>query len=352
MAARAGAERPRLGGRAEHGRQWRWAQGDPARFPTLAAELVRLNVDVIVAPDEGRVNAVRQATHTIPIVFCFVGDPVAVGYAASLARPGGMITGISSQWRELVGKRLEILKEALPNVKPVAVLANPPAAAGFAPGAAALLKNFEVASKSLGLPYQTYLASEPGDLDSALATMVQKGARSLTMVSGTGLFFLERKRIADLALRYRLPTMAESRLLVEAGCLMSYAANIADLLRRTAALRRQDPQGRQAWRSAHRAADEVRVRDQPQDREGPRPHDPAGGAGAGGRGYRVVSMLRNPEGCPAFSIAPGTRPVARRQGNQTQRREDGAVVKLRTPAGAGVPLSPSRAPIHRRADAR
>ena len=197
--------------------EWRWAQGDPARYPTLAAELVRFNVDVIVAPDEGRVNAVRQATHTIPIVFCFVGDPVGVGYAASLRRPGGMIAGLSSQWSELVGKRLEILKEALPNAKPVAVLANPSAAAGFAPGAAASLKNFEVASKSLGFPYQTYLVSEPGDLDSALATMVQKGARSLTMVSGTGLFFLERKRIADLALRYRLPTMAESRLLVEAG---------------------------------------------------------------------------------------------------------------------------------------
>ena len=85
--------------------EWRWAQGD-ARYPTLAAELVRLNVDVILAPDEARVNAVRQATNTIPIVFNLVGDPVAVGYAASLRRPGGMITGVSSQWSELVGKRL------------------------------------------------------------------------------------------------------------------------------------------------------------------------------------------------------------------------------------------------------
>jgi GAF domain-containing protein len=190
--------------------EWRWAQGD-ARYPTLAAELVRLNVDVILAPDEARVNAVRQATNTIPIVFNLVGDPVAVGYAASLRRPGGMITGVSSQWSELVGKRLEILKEALPNAKPVAGLANPPEAAGFMAGGAASLKNFKVASKSLGFPYQTYLASKPGDLDSALATMVQKGARSLTMVSGTGLFRDERKRIADLALKYRLPTMSEGR---------------------------------------------------------------------------------------------------------------------------------------------
>jgi putative ABC transport system substrate-binding protein len=212
----------------------RWAQGDSARYPTFAAELARLNVDVIVAPDEARVNAVRQATHTVPIVFCVVGDPVAVGYAASLRRPGGMITGISSQWGELVGKRLEILKEAIPNAKPLAVLTNPPEAPGFSPGSVALLKNFEVASKSLGFPYQTYLASEPADLDSAFASMVQKGARSLTMLSGTGLFWVERKRIADLALRYRLPTMCEGRLLVEAGCLMSYSANIDDLHRRAA----------------------------------------------------------------------------------------------------------------------
>ena len=212
----------------------RWSQGDPARYPTLAAELARLNVDVIVAPDEARVNAVRQATHTIPIVFCVVNDPVADGYAASLRRPGGLLTGVSSQGNELVGKRLEILTEALPNAKPLAVLANPPEAPGFHPGAAARLKNFEVASKSLGVPYQTYLASEPADLDSALATMVQKGARSLMMVTGTSLVWVERKRLADLALRYRLPTMCEGRIFVEAGCLMSYAVNIEDLYRRAA----------------------------------------------------------------------------------------------------------------------
>ena len=212
----------------------RWSQGDSARYPTLAAELARLNVDVIVAPDEARVHAVRQATHTIPIVFCVVGDPVALGYAASLRRPGGLLTGLSAQGDELVGKRLDLLTEALPKAKPLAVLTNPPEAPGFAPGTAARLKNFEVASKSLGVPYQTYLASEPADLDSALATMVQKGARSLMMVTGTSLVWVERKRLADLALRYRLPTMCEGRLLVEAGCLMSYAANIDDLYRRAA----------------------------------------------------------------------------------------------------------------------
>jgi putative ABC transport system substrate-binding protein len=213
--------------------EWRFSQGDSARYPTLAAELARLNVDVIVAPDEARVHAVRQATHTIPIVFCVVGDPVALGHAASLRRPGGLLTGLSAQGDEVVGKRLEILAEALPNAKPLAVLTSPPEAPGFAPGTAARLKNFEAASKSLGVPYQTYLASEPADLDRAIATMVQKGARSLMLMTST-LVWVERKRLADLALRYRLPTMCDGRPLVEAGCLMSYAANINDLYRRAA----------------------------------------------------------------------------------------------------------------------
>ena len=214
--------------------EWRWQQGDHTRLPGFVADLVRLKVDVIWAPSEAEVNAVRQATSTIPIVFTVVGDPVGVGYAVSLARPGGMITGVSSQWSELVGKRLEILKEALPNAKPVAVLANPPEAPGFAPGAAASLKNLEVASKALGVPYQTYLVSEAGDLDSAFPTMTQNGARSLTLVSGTSLSWVERKRIADLALRHRLPTMCEGRPWVEAGCLMSYAPSFPDLMRRSA----------------------------------------------------------------------------------------------------------------------
>jgi putative ABC transport system substrate-binding protein len=214
--------------------EWRWTEGDSARDPTLAAELVRLNVDVIVAPTEARVNAVRQATHTIPIVFCLVGDPVAVGYAASLRRPGGMITGLSSQWYELTGKRLEILKEATLQVGPVAVLTNPPGAAGSSPGLPGGLKHLEVASQSLRLSYQIYWATVPDDLDNAVATMTRNGAKALTMLSSTGLFYVERKRLADLALKYRLPTMCEFREAVEAGCLMSYAANLDDLYRRAA----------------------------------------------------------------------------------------------------------------------
>ena len=132
--------------------EWRFTL-DPVRLPTLAAELLRLNPDVIVAPDEARVNAVRQVTHTIPIVFFVVGDPVAVGYAASLRRPGGMITGVSSQWTDLTGKRLEILKEAILRVEPVAVLTNPPGAPGASPGAAAGLKHLEDASRSLRFSY-------------------------------------------------------------------------------------------------------------------------------------------------------------------------------------------------------
>jgi putative ABC transport system substrate-binding protein len=204
---------------------------DPAQIPALAAELVGLNVDVIVAPDEVRVNAIRRITHTIPIVFWAVGDPVAVGYAASIRRPGGNLTGLSSQWYEWTGKRMEILKETIPQVQLVAVLTNPPE---VSPALAAGLKDLEGVSRALRLSYQTYLATEAGDVDRAVARMTRDGARSLVMLSSTGLFWVERKRIADLALRYRLPTMCEGRDWVEAGCLMSYAPNLNDLYRRSA----------------------------------------------------------------------------------------------------------------------
>jgi putative ABC transport system substrate-binding protein len=211
--------------------EWRWAKGDRARYPTLAAELVRLNVDLIWAPDEERVNAVRQITNTIPIVFFAVGDPVAVGYAASLRRPGGNLTGVSSQWYEWTGKRMEILTETIPQAQPVAVLTNPPE---VSLALAAGLKDLEVVSRSLRLSYQTYLAMETGDLDRVVGKMARDGARSLVMLSSNALFWLERKRIADLALRYRLPTMSEGRDWAEAGCLMSYAPNPLDLVRRSA----------------------------------------------------------------------------------------------------------------------
>jgi putative ABC transport system substrate-binding protein len=211
--------------------EWRWTQGDSTRLPELVADLVRLKVDVIWAPDEVRVNAVRKATSTIPIVFTAVADPVAVGYAVSLRRPGGMMTGVSSQWYEWTGKRMEILKETIPQAQPVGVLTNPPE---VSPALAAGLKDLEAVSRSLRLSYQTYLATEAGDVDRAVATMTRDGARSLVVLSSTGLFWVERQRIADLALRHRLPTMCEGREWAAAGCLMSYAPSLSDLVRRTA----------------------------------------------------------------------------------------------------------------------
>jgi putative ABC transport system substrate-binding protein len=209
----------------------RYAAGDPARLDELALELVRLPVDVIWAPSEVEVNAVRKATSTIPIVFTGVADPVAVGYAVSLARPGGMMTGASTQWYEWTGKRMELLKETLPQAQPVAVLTNPPE---VSPALAAGLKDLEQVSRSLRLSYQTYLATEAGDVDRAVATMARDGARSLVVLSSTPLFYVERKRLADLALKYRLPTMTEYREAVAAGCLMSYAPSLSDLVRRSA----------------------------------------------------------------------------------------------------------------------
>jgi putative ABC transport system substrate-binding protein len=156
--------------------EWRWQQGDPTRLPEFVADLVRLKVDVIWAPGEVEVNAVRKATSTIPIVFTAVADPVAVGYAVSLRRPGGMMTGVSSQWYEWTGKRMEILKQTIPQAQPVAVLTNPPE---VSPALAAGLKDLEGVSRALRLSYKTYQATEAGDVDRAVATMARDGARSL-----------------------------------------------------------------------------------------------------------------------------------------------------------------------------
>ena len=198
----------------------------PAQIPTLAAELVRLNVDVIVAPDEVRVNAIRQATQTIPIVFWAVGDPVAVGYATSVTTTGWNahrpVVAVVSSW---TGKRMEILKETIPGHSRSRCSRTRPGG-GDPRALAAGLKDLEGISRSLRLSYKTYLATEAGDVDRAVARMTRDGARSLVMLSSTGLFWAERKRIADLALRYRLPTMCEGRDWVEAGCLMSYAPDL------------------------------------------------------------------------------------------------------------------------------
>ena len=211
--------------------EWRLVQGKFERLPEFAADLVRLKVDVIVAPATPYVLAARNATATIPIVFALVADPVAAGFVASLARPGGNITGLSNIGGELNAKRLELLKEAVPKVRKVGVLTNP-AGAGFP--LAEVLKELEVAARSLGVQLQVQYAREPHEMDGAFAAMSRAGATAVIVVSASPIFYAERARIATLALKAGLPTMSEFPESVVAGGLMSYAANTPDLMRRSA----------------------------------------------------------------------------------------------------------------------
>jgi putative ABC transport system substrate-binding protein len=211
--------------------EYRDAEGKPERFPALAAELVALKVDVILAAGEPHALAAKQATRTIPIVFAVAADPVASGLVTSLARPGGNVTGLSSVGPDLVGKRLERLKQAVPGVSRVAVL--------WQPGAADertekdLLKGAEVAARALGVRLQFVEARGPADFDRAFSDMTGARAGALNVL-GSAMFFNERRRLVDLAAKHRLPAVYTSRESVDAGGLMAYGANFADLFRRAA----------------------------------------------------------------------------------------------------------------------
>ena len=212
--------------------EYRDAEGKAERLPALAAELVALKVDVIVAGGRPQVLAAKQATRTLPIVFTGVGGPVSMGLVTSLARPGGNVTGLTlTTGPELVGKWLELLKQAVTGVSRVAVL--------WQPGAfderteKDILKAAEVATRALGVRPQFVEARGPDDFDRAFSEMTRARAGALTVLP-TAMFFNERRRLVDLAAKNRLPAVYASREFVDAGGLMSYGANFADLHRRAA----------------------------------------------------------------------------------------------------------------------
>jgi len=209
--------------------EYRWAEGRFERLPDLAAELVRLKVDVIVSVVTQASLAAKNATRTIPIVMVAAGDPLGSGLVASLARPGGNVTGPSSMYAELAGKQLELLKETVPKVSRVAVLWNP----ANAVWQAQMLRATEVAARALGLQLQLLEARGPDELEGAFAAMTRERASAL-LVQVDVIFALHARRIADLAAKRHLPAMYGSREHVEAGGLMSYAPNIPDLFRRAA----------------------------------------------------------------------------------------------------------------------
>jgi ABC-type uncharacterized transport system substrate-binding protein len=212
--------------------EYRDAEGKLERLPALAAELVALKVDVIFAVGGTRsALAAKQATRTLPIVFAAVGDPVASGVVTSLARPGGNVTGLSLLAPELVGKGLEQLTQAVPGVSRVAVLRQP----GAVPERTEkdVLKRAEVAARALGVRLQFVEARGPADFDRAFSELTRARAGALTVLPSV-MFIIEQRRLVDLAAKNRLPAVYPLREFVDAGGLMSYGANFADLSRRAA----------------------------------------------------------------------------------------------------------------------
>ena len=212
--------------------EYRDAEGKLERVPALAAELVALKVDVIFVGGGTRVTlAAMEATKTIPIVFTGIGDPVESGIVTNLARPGGNVTGLSSLAPELVGKRLELLKQAVPGLDRVAVLRLPGALAGRTD--TDMLTEADVAAKAVGVRLQFVEARGPDEFARAFSDMSSARVDALTVLPSNR-FLREHRRLVELAAQNRLPAVYTSREFVDAGGLMSYGANSADLHRRAA----------------------------------------------------------------------------------------------------------------------
>ena len=207
----------------------RFAERDFDRLPQLAAELVRLRVDIIVASPTPAAVAAKKATDTIPIVMLNTGDPVGLGLVASLARPGGNVTGLSySVGLETFGKGLELLKEAVPNLHRVAVLSNP-----ANPAHALAIKNIEIAARALRLELQLLEARGPDEFEAAFASMAKQHAGAVVVEPDT-LMISHAARIAELAIGNQLASMHAYREEVEAGGLISYGPRFSEPSRRAA----------------------------------------------------------------------------------------------------------------------
>jgi len=208
--------------------EYRYAEGRTDRLSELAAELVHLKVDVIITPGTQSTEAAQKATHTIPIVMTQVGDPVAVGIVASLARPGGNITGLTQMSPGLSGKRLELLKEGFPKVTRVAFLYHPANRSDLLS-----MKEVQTAARGLGLTIQSCEVRSPDDFDKVFSAMAKERADAF-MTIRNAVNDANAKRILDLAEKNRLPAIYDGREYVEIGGLMSYGVNLSDSWRRAA----------------------------------------------------------------------------------------------------------------------
>jgi putative ABC transport system substrate-binding protein len=208
--------------------EWRWSEGQPKRFPDLAAELVRLKVDVIVSEGTPATRAAKDATSSIPIVMAIVGNPVAMGFVQSLARPGGNVTGSSSRSPELYPKQMELLKAVVPGLSRLAVLWNSDASSGRLH-----LKEIESAAKPLGIHLQMVEARGARELKSAFSMLSGKRLDALVVVPDPSFDSLQAQ-IAELAANARLPAIFNKSAFAQAGGLLAYGARYSDFFRRAA----------------------------------------------------------------------------------------------------------------------
>ena len=208
--------------------EYRFASGQVERYPRLASELVRMNVDVIVAPATPQALAAKRATSSIPIVFVLVADAVGAGLITNFARPGGNITGLTSSSAELSGKRLELLKEMVPKASRMAVLYNP-----TDPSNVLILKQLQESVPTLGLILEPIEVREPREFEGAFVAVTRQRAHAMFGTPGA-LTFEHRKVLVNLAAKHRIPTMWGHRSFVDAGGLMSYAVNLYEQNRQAA----------------------------------------------------------------------------------------------------------------------
>ncbi|HXV84793.1 MAG TPA: ABC transporter substrate-binding protein [Candidatus Binatia bacterium] len=208
--------------------EWRYTEGKRDRYPALTAELVRLKLDIIVAGNPTATVFLKKVTTTIPIVTVYHTDPVGAELVTNLARPGGNITGFSVLAPELGGKRLEILKEVVPKLSRVGVLGT-----STLPGNAQILRETELAAAAFGLKLQFVDVLSPNDIEAAFGRVV-KGRADAFLAQGSGILNRHRTQVADLAVKSRLPGMYYAAEFVDAGGLMFYGVDFADLFRRAA----------------------------------------------------------------------------------------------------------------------
>ena len=297
--------------------EYRWAEGRPERYAEIAAEFVRLKVDVIVTVASA-VPALRQATSVIPIVFALANDPVGGGLVASLSRPGGSVTGLSNQGVDLAGKRLELLREVRPDLRRLAILTN----VGFSESVLEM-REAEAGAHNLGIEVSKLEIRRAADIAPAFEALKRQADALYVVVDA--LVAANRTRIITFALAAHLPTIFNTGTYVEAGALMSYGPNFPDLYRRTADYVDQDSARSKTRRPTGRAADQVRSRCQLDHRQGARPRNSATAARPRRRGDR---MMKRREFITLLGCAATVWPLTARAQQPSRVRRIGVLVNL------------------------